>query len=372
MQYTIFPVITKRDLKNFVELPYQIYKTDPNWVPPFRTELAGQFDPDRNPFLNHCTYVLYLLRDGQRIVGRIAAFIDHLAVEAWQENIGLFGYFECCPDESAARLLLQTASDWLNQNKMEFVRGPWSFVSQEWGSVVEGFSPPPVVMSPYNPPLYNQHFEQFGLEKVKDLLVFVIDADSGYVLPERILTLTNKISQRYGIHTRCLSMTDLDHDVEKIIQLSNICLLRNWGYSPVTDDEVRAMVNDLKQIIHPKGVIFAEDLKGNSVGFAIAIPDINMIIKNLNGKLFPVGWLTLLRKLPKIKQYRMFALGVIPEYQQKGIDSLLYRALYESLFQEGFRMEINYVLEDNMPMNNAIRKLGAKPLRRYRVFQKSI
>jgi GNAT superfamily N-acetyltransferase len=132
------------------------------------------------------------------------------------------------------------------------------------------------------------------------------------------------------------------------------------------------MAHDLKPIIHPKAVVFAEDRQGKGIGFAIAIPDVNIILKKMNGSLFPLGWLRLLWELPRLTAYRMFALGVVPEYHGKAIDSLLYRALYEACYSDKIRMEINYVLEDNGPMNNAILKLNAKPLRRYRVYQMPI
>lgn len=360
------------DLKTFIQFPYKLYRNDPIWIAPLRSELAGQFNLEKNPFLAHCTYALFLLWDNGQPVGRIAAFIDHLAVDFWQEPIGLFGYYECLPSANYSKILLDTAREWLSSRDMKRMRGPWSFVSQEWGSVVEGFEPSPVVMSPYNPPGYNQQYQDFGLVKVKDLLVYLIDAHKGYRIPDRILLLTDKVADRYKIQTRMLDMKNLDQDVETIISLSNASLTKNWGYSPVTDDEVRAMVKDLKQIIHPKAVIFAEDINKTPVGFAISIPDINVILKGLNGRLLPFGWIKLLHQLPKIQQYRMFALGVIPEYHGKGIDSLLYRALYESIFSPELKLEINYVLEDNDPMNNAILKLGAEPYRRYRVFEMEI
>ena len=368
----VIPVSTKRELDQFINLPYQIYKDDPVWVPPLRSELAGQFDQARNPFLNHCRYQLFMLMKDNVVIGRIAAFIDDLAVDFWQEKIGLFGYFESPDNYDMARLLLDTAEKWLIKNGMEKMRGPWSFVTQEWGSVVEGFVPSPVVMSPYNPSFYNEHYERFGLAKVKDLLVYLIDSTTNYQIPERILTMTDKIRARYGVSTRILDMKNLDEDVERIISLSNESLENNWGYSPVTEDEVRAMVKDLKQIIQPKGVIFVEDQQGNAVGFAIAIPDINVLLKGLNGRIFPFGWIKLLRGIPKLNQYRMFALGVVPAYHGKGIDSLLYRALYDSIYSASMKMEINYVLEDNAPMNNAIIKLGASPYRRYRIFENQI
>jgi GNAT superfamily N-acetyltransferase len=368
----VLPVTTKKELKKFIELPYRLYKNDSVWIPPLRDEITGQFNSIRNPFLDHCRYQLFLLVEKGEVIGRIAAFIDDLAVDFWQEQVGLFGYFESPADFKAAEILMEHAYNWLKTNGMQKMRGPWSFVSQEWGSVIEGFSPSPVVMSPYNPPYYNNHYEAFGLNKIKDLLVYQIDSSQNYQIPERILTMTEKIRKRYAIDTRILNMKNLEQDVEKIIALSNASLIKNWGYSPVTDAEVRAMVNDLKQIIQPKGVIFAEDQQGNAVGFAIAIPDINVLLKGLNGRLLPFGWLKLLRGIPRLSQYRMFALGVVPAYHGKGIDSLLYRALYDSIYSQDMKMEINYVLEDNDPMNNAIIKLGAKPYRRYRVYEKDI
>jgi hypothetical protein len=368
----ITPVKSPADLNTFIDLPYQIYRSDPVWIPPLRSDVRGQFDRVRNPFLEHCEYQLFLLREHGRPIGRIAAFIDTLANDFWHEPVGLFGYYECPDNPEASQLLLDAACGWLFERKMTCMRGPWSFVSQEWGAVVEGFTPSPVVMAPYTPPFYNDHFAAYGLEKVKDLMVYIIDAQEGYQIPERILTLTDRVSKRWGVHIRKVNMKNLDREVETIIDLSNQSLENNWGYAPVTEAEVRAMARDMKPILHDKGVLFAEDEAGRPIGFAIAIPDVNLILKGLNGRLFPFGWIKLLWMLPRLTQYRMFALGVIPEYHGKAIDSLIYRALYESVYSPKMRMEINYVLEDNGPMNNAILKLGAKPLRRYRIYQKSI
>ncbi len=168
----ILRVQTKTDLQTFINLPYQLYKDDPVWVPPLRDEQRGQFDPIRNPLLTHCEYDLFLLQEAGKTIGRVAAFIDRLAVEAWGEPVGLFGYYECPHDLEASKLLLDTAREWLTRHGMTAMRGPWSFVSQEWGSVVEGYTPSPIVMAPYNPAYYNDQFTSYGLTKVKDLLVY--------------------------------------------------------------------------------------------------------------------------------------------------------------------------------------------------------
>lgn len=304
--------------------------------------------------------------------GRVAAFVDTLALDFWKQPIGLFGYFECIENGSAARLLLEAARDWLKGRGLQVMRGPWSFVSQEWGMVTEGYSPSPVVMAPYNPPFYNDYLEAFGLKKARDLLCWEVSASDGYIIPRRILELTDAVAERYGIHIRPIDMRHYEDDVKLVADLSNLSIISNWGYSPVTEAEVQATARDLKPVIQPKGVLFAEDQKGRPVGFAIAIPDVNHLLKGLNGSLLPIGWLKLLTGIPRLHHYRMFALGVIPEYQGKAIDSLMYRALYESLYTPEIWMEINYVLEDNVPMINAIKKLGAKPLRRYRVYEMAI
>ena len=365
-------VASPRDLLCFIQLPYDLYKHDPVWVPPLRDEQLGQFDPARNPFLEHCDWQLFLLKDGERILGRIAAFMDNLAVDFWRERVGLFGYFECVQDQYAACLLLEAARGWLKERGCTRMRGPWSFVSQEWGLVVEGFTPSPVVMAPYNPPYYQDFLTGFGLQKEKDLLCWYVSAAEGYQIPARILELTDAVAERYGVRVRPIDMRRYDQEVQALIELSNSSIIDNWGYSPVTEAEVKAMARDMRPAIQPKGVLFAEDRQGKPIGFAIALPDVNSLLRGLDGRLFPLGFLKLLWGIPRLRRYRMFALGVAPEYQGKAVDSLLYRALYESLYTSQTWMEVNYVLEDNWPMINGIRKLGATPLRRYRVYAMDI
>jgi ribosomal protein S18 acetylase RimI-like enzyme len=365
-------VQTRKDLADFIDLPYRLYRQDPNWIPPLRSDQWNQFDPKLNPMLDHCEYALFLLQGGSETVGRISAFVDRLAVDWWKEPIGLFGSYECIPDIQASRLLLSSSQEWLAARKMKAMRGPWSFASQEWGLVLEGFSPPPVIMAPYNPPFYNDQLMAFGLNKVKDLLVYYVDSAEGYRIPERYLRLTDRVQARYKVTVRSMDMRNLDQEVATFVRLANQSIADNWGFYPVTEAEGKALARDMKPIVDPKLLLFAEDARGEAIGFAMALPDVNVLLKGLNGRLFPVGWLKLLFGLPRIRQYRMWALGVVPEYQSKAVDALMYRKLYETLGSGPVRLEVNYVLEDNYRMNNAIKNLGVKNLRRYRVYQKSI
>jgi len=368
----IYPVQTQKDLEDFIGLPYELYRDDLIWIPPLRSEQQAQFDRLKNPMLDHCETVLFLLRDGKQLAGRIAAFTDQLALNHWKQPVGLFGSYECIEDAEGSAMLLDAARGWLRAHGMQRMRGPWSFASQEWGLEIEGGHIPPVLMAPHNPAYYPAQLEAFGLAKIKDLLAYYVDAREGYTFPERFLLLTDKVQQRYGIRVRTLDMKHIEEDVQRVVEVSNLSIADNWGYYPVTVDEGKAMARDLKQIIHPKGVLFAEDSQGRPVGFAIALPDVNVLLNGMNGRMLPFGWLKLAWGLPRLKQYRMWALGVIPEYQGRAIDTLLYRRLYEELFSPELRMEVNYVLEDNERMNNALIKLGVKPLRRYRVYETGI
>lgn len=368
----IVRVSTARELRDFVNFPYTLYGSDPLWVPPLRSDQYSQFNPSRNPMLEHCKYALFLaLKDG-KIAGRISAFVDDLALKHWQQPIGLFGSYECIDDDEVAHALLYFARDWLRSQGMTSMRGPWSFASQEWGFIVEGFAPPAVILAPYNPAYYNDQITAFGMAKAHDLLVYEIDVRKGYTFPERYLKLPEIVQKRSGIRIRPIDMKNLEADVMTITRLANESISDNWGFYPVTENEARAMAHDLRQVVNPAACLIAETAEGRPVGFAMSLPDVNQILKGLNGRLFPLGFIKLLTQLPRLKTYRMWALGVIPEYQGCAIDTLLYRATYDALFSQDLRMEINYVLEDNDRMNNAIRKIGAQPLRRLRVYEMPI
>jgi ribosomal protein S18 acetylase RimI-like enzyme len=365
-------VTNQKDLRLFINFPYQHYKEDPNWVPPLRSEQWSQFDPAKNPMLTHCDWQLFFLMEAGKMIGRCSAFVDHLAVEHWREPIGLFGSFECIEDKKAAHALLSAAKDWLADLGMKKMRGPWSFASQEWGLEIEGGKRPPVILAPHNPPYYPVYLEAFGLKKAMDMLAYLADIDAGYVFPERYLTLTDRIAQRYGVSVRPVDLTRLEEEVLTIVDLSNRSISDNWGYYPVTVEEARALTRDLRKIVNPDVLLIAEDRENQPIGFALSLPDVNQVLGGLNGRLLPFGWLKLLVGLKKIDTYRMWGLGVIPEYHGRAIDTLLYRATYEALIDRLGSVEINYVLENNHPMNNALLKLGVEPIRRYRVYEMEI
>jgi GNAT superfamily N-acetyltransferase len=371
--YRVRAVESGRDFDAFFRLPWKVYRDDPYWVPPIKSSARKELKAESNPFLRHCEFRLFLLEREGEAVGRIAALIDRLAVEAWGESIGMFAYFECLEGaREGASLLLDAARDYLRERGMTRMRGPWSFVSQEWGLVIEGFSPSPVVMAPYNPPGYAALLEGYGLRKAKDLLCWEISVPEGYRMPDRILSLTDSVAERYKITMRTIDFSKYDKEVEFFARLSLESLKDNWGISPITDAEIAAMAKDLRPVLREECVLFATNEKGEDVGFALSIPDVNVILKKTRGRMLPFGWARLLLGIPRLTRYRMFGLGVAAEYQGKGVDALLYREMWERMATPETTMEVNYVLEDNAAMVNAIAKLGATPSRRYRVYEMGI
>ena len=353
-------------MRRFITFPYRFYRKDPLWIAPLRSEQWAQYDVKRNPMLEHCDYTLFLLVEGDQVLGRVSAFVDHLAVKHWNASIGLFGAYECIDNADASEMLLNAARNWLRGQGVSAMRGPWSFASQEWGLVIEGFSPPPVILAPYNPPYYEQHMDDYGLEKIKDLLVYYVDFEEGYDIPQRYLKVTDRVQERYGITVRPVDMDKFEKELATIVDVANVSIANNWGFTPVTEKEARIIAQDLKQLLNPDSVLIAEGPDGEAIGFSIPLPDINVLLHGLNGHLLPFGWLKLLTGIPRLRQYRLWALGVLPEYHGKGVDALMYRRTYEALAPMRPRIEINYVLEDNVPMNNALRRLGVKDLRRCR------
>jgi len=369
--FSVRAVQSRADLKKFINFLYDHYRDDPNWIAPLRIEEKKKYSEKTNPMLHHCDYQHFLLYRDNKVVGRISAFIDRLAIQHWGEQVGLFGSYECIDDEEASALLLNSARDWLQERGMVRIRGPWSFASQEWGFVVKGFDSPPMIMAPYNPPYYDTHMKAWGLKKKKDLLVYELDCD-GYELPERYIRATDKLEERYGVRIRPINMKRLKEDVKVIVNVANESTMGNWGYIPVTDEEADDLAKSLKPIVDPELVMIAE-IDSRPIGYLIVLPDINTILKGLNGRLLPFGIFRLLFGIKNVRSYRIWALGVIPQYLRKAIDTLFYRRLYEVLSPRNpDRLEANYVLEDNMIMNNPILKLGFREIKRYRVYEKRI
>jgi GNAT superfamily N-acetyltransferase len=366
----IAPVDGRRDLDAFVALPYELHRGDPGWTPALRRDVRALLTPGANPYWEHAERRLFVARSAGRIVGRIAAIDDRLHQEVHGDDAGFFGFFESRDDTAIAAALVAAASDWLRGRGKRFVRGPLSpSINEEAGLLVDGFETPSVIMMPHNPRYYGALLEGLGFAKAKDLIAF---QNTHTTLPERLIAATEIVRRRYGVRARAIDMRRFADEVLLIKRLFNAAWERNWGYVPLTDREIDHLAAQLKPIVVPEIVAFAEH-DGQAVGFAAAVPDLNVALRaNPSGRLFP-GILRVLWASRRITRIRVLLLGVLPEWQGRGVDALLYRQVWENGRKRGYDWaEGGWILEDNHAMVNALTRMGFAPYKTYRVYEKAL
>lgn len=369
----VIGVHSKNRRRDFIRLPEVIFRDHPCYVPPIWIEESKGYSAIDNPILANSDFELLLvLSDAGKAVGRTVVYIDHTFNRFNHSNIGFFGAFECVEDAAAAKMLILAAENWLQAKGVESIRGPINPVAENWGFVLEGYDRPPVYLSPWSPPYYHAFFTGSGYEKAKDLLVYEADLANGYTLPIRYDGFHDKYIKRFpGITLRRLNMLHIKADAKSIWELSNIALADNWGYVPVDLPVMEDMLKKLKLIIDPDAVWIAE-YNGHAVGFCLGFPDINIILKTIKGRLLPFGWAHLIFGVKKLRDYRLFGLAVHPDWQGKALDALMYVHLYNHLAAKKIRMEANYILEDNLRIKNALKKLGMKRIKTYRIYEKAL
>jgi GNAT superfamily N-acetyltransferase len=363
-------VADRRDLADFVALPYELYRHDPCFAPPLRSDVRTLLDTRRNPFFRHAARELYLARAGGRVVGRIAAIHDRAHERVHGDGAGFFGFFETVPDPEVARALLDAAASFLRGRGCRLLRGPLSpSINDEAGLLVEGFTTPSVLMMPHNPPHYAGLVEAAGLAKVKDLLAFESVSTE---LPERLVRATTLAERRHGITARRLQPGRFAEEVRLVQRLFNQGWQHNWGAVPLDDAEVALLASQLRPIVVPELVVFAER-EGTPIGFAAAVPDFNVALRaNPSGRLVP-GIRKLLLARRRIRRLRVLLLGVLPEWQGRGIDALLYRRVWDAARAKGFDWaEAGWVLEDNHAMINGLQRMGFRRYKTYRIYERAL
>jgi len=370
---TIRPVKSARDLKRFIALPYRLHRGDPFWVPPLRMEVKDLLDREKNPFFKRAEADYFVAeRPNGEVVGRIAAIHNRAHNEFHDDKVGFFGFFECVEDQDVASALLDTASDWLRERGLDTIRGPASFsTNEECGLLVDGFETTPTVLNPHNPRYYIQLIEGAGFAKAKDMLQWQSVSPE---LPERLNRAAAKVQERLQITLRSIDMKRFKEEIELIKPLYNGAWERNWGFIPMTDAELDHMVDQLKPVVVPELVVFAER-EGKPIGFAAAIPDMNVAFKlNPSGRLFP-GILKILWrwKIKKISRLRIMLLGVLREYRGTGAAELMYHWIWTKSTGIGFNWgEAGWILEDNTPMAKGLQFMGFEPYKRLRFYDRPL
>ncbi len=376
MSVAIRPVQTRREVDRFIKLPWKIYKNNPAWIPPLLLERKQFLNPKKNPYFEHAEVQLFLAeRDGE-VVGRISAQIDHLHNRTHKEQTGFFGFFESVEDFEVSSALIEEASAWLRNQGMKTLRGPFSFsINEESGLLIEGFEYPPYILMPHNPPYYSNLLEQSGLKKVKDLYGWNRDVFSPF--PEEVYGIIEEVKKYPGLKIREVNPKDLKKDVQIIVDVFNSAWSQNWGFVPLTEHEVQKMADDFKLILDPHVALIAE-VNGLPVGICVGLPNLNEAIRDLNGRLFPFGFLKLLYRVKrrKIKSGRVILLGIKKEYRGSvlgALSVLFYVEIGQRGRARGFRAsELSWTLEDNEKINRGIELMGGERYKTYRIYEKSL
>ncbi len=361
----------KKRLKAFVDLPFCLYKNDPLWVPPLKSEVASFFT-GKHPFCEHSEIAAFVAIEGKKILGRVAAIVDKNFIAYHQKPTGYFGFFESVNAKEITIALFERVEDHLRKKGIKEIIGPMNpSTNYECGLLVEGFSMPPYIMMPHNPPFYQELLEAVGLKKAKDLLANLLMGDG--LLPERLERIASRVRSKIPeVRIRSIDPKNIQKEIRKFLTIYNEAWAQNWGFVPMSEKEVSYFAKVLKSVLVPSLALFAE-YKGEPAGFILALPNYNHVLKVLKGRLTPWGILRALWIKSRIKEIRIPLFGIRPKYRLKGIDTLLYLEVFKRGWQLGYRRaELSWILEDNHLMQKAIESLGGRPYKRYRIYWKEI
>ena len=374
---TIRPVQSKKDKKAFVDFAWEVYKDDPAWVPPLKDEVHGLITPGKNPWFEHARAQLWLAERDGKTVGRISAQVDDLVQEHMGQGTGQWGFFDALDAETAA-VLIKTAEDWLRQQGMTRALGPISLsIWDEPGLEIEGFAEPPTAMMGHHRPEYQAWIEAAGYGKAKDLLTYALNIENWE--DPKIDRLIAMGERNPRIRIRMVDKSRFDEEARLILNLLNDAWSNNWGYVPLTEAEIKYAGKKLKPIIFNELVRVAE-LDGEPVAFMLTIPDINELIKDLNGELFPFNFIKLLWRLrkPRARRLRVPLMGVARKLHHTRLASQLAFMMIEYTRRDGTKKygathgEFGWILEDNKGMLSIAQLPGAAVNHRYRIYEKQL
>ncbi len=357
--------------RQFITYPLSLYADVPQYVQHLLVERFEFFDPEKNPFFRTAKVRLFLARRGGKIVGRIATCLNYQHNEFHMDKTGFFGFFDTENDYEVAQRLLKVAMITLKKEGMESMRGPLNFsTNHEGGFLIEGFEQPPTIMMTWTHPYQIELAERFGFTKVMDWLAYQVTKEELRI--SRFQPIVDRLRKRNRVTIRPLNMKQFNADVGQIKDVYNRAWAENWGFVPLDDAQITYMASQFKQIVDPD-LVFIALVDDEPVAFSMALPDINQALVHLNGRLFPFGlaqllWHTKVRN--KVDRIRMVTFGVIPEYQKRGIDTLLYVETVDKAIERGYQQaEMSWVLETNALMRRALVEMGATPRKRYRLVE---
>jgi GNAT superfamily N-acetyltransferase len=374
MVVTVRPATSRRELRTFIKLPWRLYRDEPQWVAPLLLDVKKRLDREKNPFFKHAEAQYFLAyRDG-RPIGRISAHVDQ-SFNSFQENEwGLFGWFECEDDAEAAHALADAAAGWLRERGCDRMVGPMNFTTNdEIGLLIKGHEYPPIILSPWHHPYYQRLFEhELGMVKAMDAYMWSLHVTGREKVHPAIWEAAEKLESEHGIVCRNFRKKKLQHEVTRFLEVYNTAWERNWGFVPLSEEEVRHYAKDLKPVLDENWSMIAECKDtGEVVGAALTLPDYNQVLAKLNGRLLPFGWITALRNKSKIDAVRVMVLGVKPEYRHTGVAARLYQMHFDAAERTPQKTgEGGWTLEVNEAMNRAYEGMGGEIKRCYRIYER--
>jgi len=372
------PVRLERHRRDFLQLIYTLNAGRPLFVPPLRSDQRHELDPRRNPFYQHAEAELFVAyRDG-RPVGRIAAIENRAHNQYWRDRVGFFGHYESIDDLDVSHALFRAAETWLRDRGLDRMRGPANpSLTTNAGFLADGFEFPPTIPMSYSQPFYPTQAEAYGLERAMRVLVYgwnYANYTPQYIdrWLRRLERLSQYVERKGNIRVRGPRREHIDRELQAIREIYNESMRNNWGFVPLSDDEMQASRRELEQIIDPD-MFFLAEIDGRPEAVFLACPDYNELLARMNGRIFPFGWLTYLRHRRKIRKYVVYVYATTPRAEAMGVAALLYKSYFENCFRKGIMdCETSYVLETNTPMRNSIENLGAELRKQYQLYEKPI
>jgi len=369
----IEPVGSRRQIKEFIELPFRLHSTSPQWIPPLRLERHAYLSRRLNPYFKHGDARLFLARRGGRVVGRISAQIDHNFNAYHGSRWGNFGFLEFEDDPEILAALLGAAEQWLRERGMEKAVGPFDLtMNEEAGILIEGFDQEPAIRVPWQPPYYHRRVEEAGYTKAVDLLMWDLDVGQRKNILPIIFDLDKMAREKHGIRIRHMTRRTLRRDLEAFQYIYNAAWSRNWGFVPYSKEDLDAYAWDLQLVFDPDWFMIAETEDGEVAGVAMSPLDVNQVLKKMKGRLLPFGWWYFLRRRSIIDRVRVGFLGVHPSHQNTGVAASLYIEHYNmASYDRVWRGQLGWILEDNQ-INKGMKALGGTVKMKFRVYERDL